>query len=779
MKEFKRDRKEYHAVGKCIPKKDSDQLLLGKPVFMDDIIPKDCLIVKLLRSPHAHAIIEEINTAAAMKVPGIVAVYTWKDVPQRRFSIAGQTFPEPSPYDRLILDQRVRSVGDAVAIVAGETEKAVDKALRVIKVKYQVLEPVLDFRKALDNPVLVHPEDNWMSHGNTGDVKRNLLHHEEDAHGDVEAVLADCEEVIEHSWRIKAAQQGYMETIRAYCEIDRYGRLHCISSTQIVFHIRRILANALGISKSMVRAEKPRIGGGFGAKQTAVCEVYPAFVTWMTKRPSKIIYSRRECQTIAAPRHEMEVTVRLGAMKDGRIRAIDLYTLSNTGAYGEHGTTTVGLSGHKAIPLYTGGCEATRFSCDVVYTNVQAAGAYRGYGATQGIFALESAVNELAEKLKIDPVELRMKNIVREGMFMPAYFGETANACALDRCITHCADHFHWKEKYPVRDMGNGKVRTAGMAIAMQGSCISNVDVGSCTLKLSDDGTYNMLIGAADMGTGCDTILAQMAAEVLDCEPDQIVVFGADTDASPYDSGSYASSTTYVTGMATQNAAMELRENMMKIGAELLGRTLDEVEFDGEKVYLVDGDQSVSLADIAVKSQVNNRIPVDVTATYSSPVSPPPYMVGMAEIELDKETGSVKILDYDAVVDCGIPVNPNLARVQTEGGIGQGIGMALYENVTYNANGKITEGDFMQYKIPTRQDVGNIHVEFETSYEPSGPFGVKSIGEIVINTPAPALAHAIYRATGVWHRTVPFTPEKILMGMLDPDWKETDHRVKD
>lgn len=779
MKEFKRDRKEYHAVGKCIPKKDSDQLLLGKPVFMDDIIPKDCLIVKLLRSPHAHAIIEEINTAAAMKVPGIVAVYTWKDVPQRRFSIAGQTFPEPSPYDRLILDQRVRSVGDAVAIVAGETEKAVDKALRVIKVKYQVLEPVLDFRKALDNPVLVHPEDNWMSHGNTGDVKRNLLHHEEDAHGDVEAVLADCEEVIEHSWRIKAAQQGYMETIRAYCEIDRYGRLHCISSTQIVFHIRRILANALGISKSMVRAEKPRIGGGFGAKQTAVCEVYPAFVTWMTKRPSKIIYSRRECQTIASPRHEMEVTVRLGAMKDGRIRAIDLYTLSNTGAYGEHGTTTVGLSGHKAIPLYTGGCEATRFSCDVVYTNVQAAGAYRGYGATQGIFALESAVNELAEKLKIDPVELRMKNIVREGMFMPAYFGETANACALDRCITHCADHFHWEEKYPVRDMGNGKVRTAGMAIAMQGSCISNVDVGSCTLKLSDDGTYNMLIGAADMGTGCDTILAQMAAEVLDCEPDQIVVFGADTDASPYDSGSYASSTTYVTGMATQNAAMELRENMMKIGAELLGCTLDEVEFDGEKVYLVDGDQSVSLADIAVKSQVNNRIPVDVTATYSSPVSPPPYMVGMAEIELDKETGSVKILDYDAVVDCGIPVNPNLARVQTEGGIGQGIGMALYENVTYNANGKITEGDFMQYKIPTRQDVGNIHVEFETSYEPSGPFGVKSIGEIVINTPAPALAHAIYRATGVWHRTVPFTPEKILMGMLDPDWQETDHRVKD
>ena len=802
-KVFCRDRKDYHAVGKCVPKKDAEQLLLGKPVFTDDITPRDCLVIKLLRSPHANAIVEEVKKDIALKVPDMVAVYTWEDVPKKRFAIAGQTFPEPSPYDRLILDRHVRSVGDPVAIVVGETERAVDKALNMIKVKYQVLEPVLDIHKAIDNPVVVHPEDDWSSSINTGDVKRNLLHHEEDEHGDVDAVLADCDEIIEHTWHVKAAQQAYMETVRAYCEIDRYGRLHCISSTQIVFHLRRILANALGIPKSKVRAEKPRIGGGFGAKQTAVCEVYPAFVTWMTKRPSKIIYSRRECQTIASPRHEMEVTVRLGAMKDGRIRAIDLYTLSNTGAYGEHGTTTVGLSGHKSLPLYTGGCEATKFSCDVVYTNVQAAGAYRGYGATQGIFALESAVNELAEKLRIDPVELRMKNIVREGMFMPADFGETANACALDRCIQHCADNFHWKEKYPVRDMGNGKVRAAGMALAMQGSCISNVDVGSCTIKLGDGGIYNMMIGAADMGTGCDTILAQMAAEVLDCEPDQIAVFGADTDASPYDSGSYASSTTYITGMATQNAALELRENIKKIGAQLLECDVNDVDFDGKEVFIInpddvscpmnDGDDnknnsgnsnssdrktSVSLADIATKSQVNNTIPVDVTATYSSPVSPPPYMVGMVEIELDKETGSVEILDYQAVVDCGIPVNPNLARVQAEGGIGQGIGMALYENVTYNAAGKIAENDFMQYKIPTRQDVGNINVEFETSYEPTGPFGVKSIGEIVINTPAPALAHAIYRATGVWHRTVPFTPEKILMGMFDPDWQERDLRIK-
>lgn len=325
---FNRARRDYHAVGKCIPKKDSSQLLLGKPVFTDDITPRDALVIKLLRSPYANAIVEEVKTDIALKVPGMVAVYTWEDVPKKRFSIAGQTFPEPSPYDRLILDRHVRSVGDAVAIVVGESEKAVDKALNMIKVKYTILEPVLDFRKSLDNKVLVHPEDDWSSSINTGDVKRNLIHHEEDEHGNVEKILSECDEIIEHTYRIKAAQQAYMETCRAYCEIDRYGRLHCISSTQIVFHLRRILSNALDIPKSMVRAEKPRIGGGFGAKQTAVCEVYPAFVTWKTKRPSKIIYSRKECQTIASPRHEMEVTVRLGAMRDGHIRAIDLYTLS-------------------------------------------------------------------------------------------------------------------------------------------------------------------------------------------------------------------------------------------------------------------------------------------------------------------------------------------------------------------------------------------------------------------------------------------------------------------
>jgi len=760
------EHKKYNAINQPVRKKDSMQLLLGKPVYVEDIAPKDALAVKLLRSPHANAIVEEIDVSVAKKVPGVVDIYTWEDVPKQRFAIAGQTYPEPSPYDRLILDRHVRFVGDVVAIIAAENEKAALKAMKLIKVKYKILEPVLDFHQAKDNEILVHPEEDWLAQVPVGgDAKRNLVASEISGDGDVDAVLADCDEVLEHAYHMRSFNQAMMETFRTYTGLDRYGRLHVISSTQIVFHVRRILSRALGIPKSKIRVEKPRIGGGFGAKQTAVSEVYPAFVTLKTGRPAQLIFTREESQLAGSPRHEMEVRVRLGADKDGHIRGLDLYTLSNSGAYGEHGPTTVGLSGHKSIPLYTGGLEAFRFGYDVVYTNTMAAGAYRGYGATQGIFALETSVNELAEKLGIDPTVIREKNMLREGMKMPAYYGETANACALDKCMARCKELFHWDEKYPVRDMGNGKVRAAGVAMAMQGSCISNVDVGSATVKLADDGTFNLIIGAADMGTGCDTILAQMVAECMDCSVDDVAVFGADTDASPYDSGSYASSTTYITGKAVEMACAKLKTQLCGIAAGMLGCSTEEVVFENGRVKQINTEKSVSLAEISVKDQVNNDIAAVATASHSSPVSPPPYMVGMVEIELDKDTGEVKILDYVAVVDCGIAINPALARIQTEGGIVQGIGHTLFENITYDRNGRPIESSFLQYKVPTRLDMGHLRVEFENSYEPTGPFGAKSIGEIVINTPAPAIAHAIYRATGVWHRELPITPEKILMSM--------------
>ena len=752
-------------VNQSMRKKDAMQLVTGQPVYMDDVIPQDCLIVKLLRSPHANAIVQEIDTSRALLVPGIEAIYTWKDVDQqgRRYTQAGQTYPEPSPYDRLVIDRHVRFAGDVVAILAGKDEKCVDKAMKLIKVRYEVLPAVLDYHTALDNPVLVHPEENWESLAPVGaDNKRNLCAHDESGAGDIEAVLAGCDVVIDHTYHTRACQQAMMETFRTYCSIDAYGRLNVLSSTQIVFHCRRILANALHIPKSMIRVAKPRIGGGFGAKQTSVCEVYPAFVTWKTKKPSKIIFSRYESQIASTPRHEMELHVRLGATKDGIVRGIDLYTLSNPGAYGEHGPTTVGLSGHKSIPLY-GKAEAFRFVSDVVYTNHMSAGAYRGYGATQGLFAVESAVNELADKLGIDPFVIRQRNIVHEGDVMPAYYGQVNTSCALDRCLQAVHDNIGWDEKYPVRDMGNGKVRAVGMGMAMQGSGITSVDVGSASLKINDDGFYTLSIGAADMGTGCDTILAQIAAEVLDCPLDNVTVLGADTDSSPYDSGSYASSTTYVTGKAVEQCAEQLKQKICQVGAGLLGLDERAVVFAGDAVTSEDGTQRATLAQIAAASQCGSNTALEAVVTHSSEISPPPFMVGAAEVEVDLETGEAQVIRYEAAVDCGTPVNPNLARVQAEGGILQGIGMALTENVTYDDRGMPQENSLMQYKIPARNDIGHIHVVFESSYEGTGPFGAKSIGEVVINTPLPAVADAIYHATHKRFYELPITREQIAL----------------
>ncbi len=759
-------------VNQPLRKKDAMQLVTGQPVYVDDVTPRDCLCVKLLRSPHANAIVKSINKTAAMKVPGMEAIFTWEDVDQdgRRYTQAGQTYPEASPYDRLVIDRHVRFVGDVVAILAGADEKCVDKAMKLVKVEYEVLEPVLDFHTAKDNPVLVHPEDNWESLAPVGaDNRRNLCAHDECGNGDIDAVLADCDVVIDRVYHTQACQQAMMETFRTYCEIDTYGRLHIISSTQIVFHTRRIVANALHIPKSKVRVTKPRIGGGFGAKQTAVSAVYPAFVTWMTKKPSKIIFSRVESQIASSPRHEMEMHVRLGANKDGIVRGIDLHTLSNTGAYGEHGPTTVGLSGHKSIPLY-GKAEAFRFTSDVVYTNHMSAGAYRGYGATQGLFAVESAVNELANILGMDPFKIREMNITHEGEIMPAYYGQMNTSCTLDRCLARVHDMIDWDNKYPCRDIGNGKVRAVGMGMAMQGSGITSMDVGSATLKVNDEGFYTLLIGAADMGTGCDTTLAQIAAEVLECPLDNITTLSADTDWSPYDSGSYASSTTYVTGKATEKCALELRGKICALGAKLLGCDKEQVSFDGREVRVEEGEnagKTISLSDIATASMNGNSIELQATVTHSSEISPPPYMVGAAEIEVDTETGEVTLLDYAAAVDCGTPINPNLTRVQAEGGIAQGIGMTLTESVTYDDRGYPMENSLFQYKIPARVDIGKIRVEFENSYEGEGPFGAKSIGEVVINTPLPAISDAIRNAVGKRFYELPITPEKIAMAALE------------
>ncbi|MDY2776820.1 MAG: molybdopterin cofactor-binding domain-containing protein [Collinsella sp.] len=743
-------------------KKDSAALLAGKPLFTADLAPANSLVVKLLRSPHAFATISSIDTSRAMRVPGVVAVYTYEDVPQVRFTLAGQSFPEPSPYDRLVLDRMVRYVGDEVAIVAAETPEAADRALRLIRVEYDVHEPVLDPELAIDHPSVVHPEDDiHLNYDAGGDIKRNLVAHGVSEVGDLDAAFAQSEVVLERAYRTQAAQQAMMETFRAFATIDAQGRVSVTSSTQVPFHVRRQVAAALQIPQSQVQVIKPRVGGGFGAKQSGCCEIFAAFVAHRTGRPALCSYTRQETFAASNARHAMDLKVRIGAKRDGTIMAIDLHALSNAGAYGEHATTTIGLVGHKSLPIYNH-VMASRFSYDVVYTNTSRGGAYRGYGATQGCFAVESAVNELADELGMDPAELRLKNLVQEGEVMPQYYNEPLRSCKLDECIRRAKEMIGWDEKGMVRDLGDS-VRGLGLAVTMQGSGISNIDIGSIDLRLEEDGFITLGLGATDCGTGCDTIVSQIAAEELGVDADIIVVRGVDTDSSPFDTGAYASSGTYITGMAAARAAAQLREQICAKAATWWGVDASEVSFDG--AHVCGAGNSLTLREFANKCVGGGEGDcLTAHAAASSPVSPPPFMAGAVEVDVEKATGKVTVVDYVGVVDCGTVVNRNLARVQAEGGIAQGIGMALTEDVQRSAAGRMRTDSFMTYKLPTRLDIPQIRVDFRPSFEPTGPFGAKSIGEVVINTPSPAIASAVAHATGRYVRSLPITPEKALFG---------------
>ena len=738
-------------VNKSTKKIDSIGIITGRPLYTDDlVINNNSLIVKLLRSPHAYARIADIDTSIAKKIPGVEAIFTYHDVPNTMFTLAGQSYPEPSPYDRKILDEYVRYVGDPVAIIAAIDEKTAEKAMKLIKVKYEVLEAVIDYEKALDSDILVHREAAHTNYPIGYDNKRNVASSYLETKGDVEKGFAESDVIIEETYYTQPQIHAMMETYRTACYLDAHGRLNVISSTQIPFHVRRHLARALEMPSSKIRVMKPKLGGGFGGKQTSVCEIYPAFVTMKTGKPSKIVYTRKETQACSNTRHAMRLKVKIGSDREGNIKAIDINVLSNTGAYGEHAPTVTALVVYKTFPLYAK--VPMRCKADIVYSNTTVGGAFRGYGATQGTFAVESAVNELAHKLGLDPTEVRMKNLVDQS--------ETVSG-DIKKCIEIGKEAFDWKNRC-VKDMGNGKVRASGMAVTMQGSGIQGVDTASATLKLHDSGDYTLYIGVTDMGQGCDTVTAQMAAEILEVPMEKIIVNSADTDVSPYDPGAYASSGTYVTGNAVILAAKKMREEVMKMASFLMKTPVEELEYMGEYVQDKNGNQ-LSIKEIGVRSvSFEGMNQITTTATWGGKTSPPPFIASFAEVEVDTLTGETKVVDFLSVVDCGLPINPALAQVQVEGGIAQGIGLALYEDIQFDERGKMKHDTLMQYKIPSRKDLGNnIKVMFSYSNEPTGPFGAKSIGEVVINTASPAIADAIYNATNRRLRSLPMTSEKI------------------
>ncbi len=762
-------------VTRGVHKLDGKGLMMGRPAYTDDLAPQNALILKVLRSPHAFARIKNINTEKALQLPGVVCVLTYIDLPRSVHTRAGQGYPEPSPYDKFILDEYVRYCGDEVAIVAAVSERLAEEALNLIEVEYELLEPVLDYEQAEGNPSILHPEPEAHSKFDIGmDAAKNIAASYQMNVGDVDQTLKECEVVIRDRYYTQAQAHVMMEPHIAVSYYDMHGRLTIISSTQTPFHTRRVVGQALGIPRKDIRVIKPRIGGGFGGKQTMHGELLVAAVTQKTGRPAKLTYTRKEVFEATFTRHPMRFDVILGSTKDGKLKAIDFKVLSDTGAYGEHALTVLMGAGSKPLPLYNK-VEAVRFDGKVVYTNHVPAGAYRGYGAIQGLFALESAMDQLAEELKISPEELRRKNMIAEGETSPIFeiMGEggegvamTIESCKLDYCLRRGMELIGWPEKFPRQEVAPNKVRGVGMAIAMQGSGIANIDMASAVIKLNDDGFFNLQIGATDIGTGSDTILAQIAAEALGVATENIIVYSSDTDLTPFDKGAYASSTTYVSGNAVKKAAENMRQLILTEGARKLRVNDGEVEFDGIEIRRNDGKGAITLNDLATGLYYHaNQKQLVASDSYVGQKSPPPYMVGLAEVEVDTETGKVDLLNYVAVIDCGTTINPNLARVQAEGGLVQGIGMAMFEEVRYSDQGKLLSNNLMFYNIPNRRDINNIIVEFADSYEPSGPYGAKSVGEIGIDTPPAAIANAVYHAVGVRIKDLPITPEKVLMGL--------------
>ncbi len=751
-------------VGKGIAKTDAIAITTGKPVYTDDLVPDNALIIKLLRSPHAFAEILEIDTSAAEALDGVAGVWTYKNTPQIRYTLAGQTYPEASPYDKVMFDKLVRYMGDEVAMVAARDERTANAALKLIKVTYNVLEPVIDMETALDHPSVIHPEsDLKYNFPMGGDPKRNLCASYEHSIGrDVNEVLKECDVVVEGTYYSQAQAQAMMETFRSFSYLDHMNRLVCVSSTQVPFHVKRQIAAMLGIPGSRVRVIKPRIGGGFGAKQTGCTEVYSSFVALETGKPAYLKYDRHETFNSSNSRHAMKFKVRMGATKDGIIKAVDFEGLSDAGAHGYHAFTTFTAGSEKCLPMY-GKLEGARFGGHIVYTNKMPGGALRGYGATQTTWAQESVLNLLAAKMGWDAAEIRLKNLIEEGATSIYYHSHPLGSSKLHDCIRTGKAMIGWDEKAKRIDLGD-KIRALGMAVTMQGSGIAKVDTANAVVRFNDDGNYTLFIGSTDMGTGSDTILAQMAAEILDCDMSKITVNAADTDISPFDPGSYASSTTYVTGMAVVRASEDLKRKLIEYAARQLHTEPDRVDFDGETFRFEDKSINLrSLGDITTHGL--EAAILEGTGNYGSPISPPPYVAGFAEIEIDKATGKVDMVQYVAAVDCGTVINPLLARVQVEGGIVQSIGMALFEDVRYTAKGKMETNSFMTYKIPTRLDAGIVRVAFEESHEPTGPFGAKSVGEVVNNTPSPAISNAIQNATGVQLTRLPFTPEKVLYAL--------------
>ena len=765
--------KEFATVGKSLRKVDGVALVTGKPEFVADLRLPDTLHVKILGSHLAHARITSIDPSAAEAMPGVACVLTHENTPTTRHTTAGQGYPEPSPYDTRMFENKVRFVGDRVAAVAADSEAIAQAAIKAIRVQYEELPAVLSIDEARrDGAPVIHDESD-----STGiyDAVRNIVADVDIDVGDVTQGFSESDEVVEVTCETQYAQHTPIETHVVLSYLDSANRLVLRTSTQVPFHVRRIVAQTLGIPMQRIRVIKPRIGGGFGTKQEILLEDIAGLISLRTGRPALLSLSRKEEFAASRTRHPMRVRVKLGAMRDGRLHAIEMEATSNTGAYGSHGLTVLANTGSKTLPLYNKAPNA-HFYGQAVYTNLPVGGAYRGYGATQGYFPLETAMDEMAERLGLDPIELRRLNHIRVGETSPIFeklgegregVSQTVKSCELPRCIEIGAERIGWAKKRGKRLKVGAWVHGIGMSIMMQGSGIPEIDMAAATIKMNEDGSFNLLIGATDLGTGSDTILAQIAAEVLGVPLTKMLVTSSDTDFTPFDVGAYASSTTYVSGMGVQRAAEQVRDQITAVAAPLLNSAVTPLTLHDDAVFNANGE-SVSLARVCQRAMYeSDQFQIAATASCVPTESPPPFLANFAEVAVNVETGKVRVVHYVAAVDCGVAINPQLAEGQMEGAIVNGIGYALTEEMILSSRGRVRNPSLFDYKIPGMLDVPQMDIILIESYEPTGPMGAKSVGEIGINGPIPTIANGIYDAVGIRLTVTPFTPERVLKAMKE------------
>jgi len=760
-------------VGKSARKVDGGKLVAGRPAFVDDYEFRGMLHARLLLSPHAHARIRRIDASKARAVPGVFAVLTYEDIPRVTFTTAGQSYPEPSPYDTRSLDSKVRFVGDRVAAVAAETPEAAEQALRLIEVEYDLLPAVLDPEEALrPGAPIIHDEADCSGIGGY-DARRNLAA-EIHAHvGDLEKGFAEADMVIERTYKVPQVQQTPLETHICITRMNEDGRLEVRSSTQVPFHVRRIIAPVLGLKPGQIRVIKPRIGGGFGVKQEIMVEDICGHLTLKTGRPVKLELSREEEFMATRSRHPQVLRMKTGVKKDGTLTAHAMEVVANTGGYGSHALTVQSNTGSKAMALYR--CPAIAFDCLVAYTNLPPAGAFRGYGGPQGFFAVESQMDEVARAIGMDPLEFRLKNCLRQGDVNPLAealgegregFEQRIISCGLPQCAEFGANEIEWDGVKPASSPT--KRRGVGVAFAMHGTAIPGLDMGGADLKLNDDGSFNLLVGATDLGTGSDTILAQMAAEVLGCRVEDIYVTSSDTDITPFDTGAYASSTTYISGGAVVKAAEDVAAQIAAVASEMLGVPADDLELRERRVFAPDR-RSVTLEDVALRSlhQVNQH-QIQAVASKMSYDSPPPFAVTFADVEVDTETGYIDVKKLVMSVDAGQIINPKMALGQIEGGMVQALGYAVAEEMVYDEGGRMLNANFRDYRVFLADEMPKMVAHLVHTNDPFGPFGVKAVAEIPLDGVAPAVANAVRDALGIRLTEIPLTPERVWRGLRDP-----------